>query len=427
MTLPTRPRELPLTIIVLMLTLLFVIVRPMMSLPVPGNKDQPNFDSLRWFLFGLPLMFVVWLPYVAYRGLGFIAIGGMMLGLSVAYAEAMNEWNCHWLSLVQGIACGFLIGASLRYLYGISRAIGRLSPERQAFIYSRNKTVFIAGTLLMMVSAASIVIQVGSREQYRQIAEWKLLIVAGSLAIIGIAFFYRSLFELMLEPPFSFMYKVKGSGPGIRNMPAMGPCILIANHAAWLDPLFLGKVIPRPVTAMMTSRFFQMRLLRPILRYIFRVIVVAESGMRREAPEIQLAIAALDRGDCVMLFPEGFLRRKEEVPLRRFGQGIWQLLQARPDTPVIACWIENTWGSLCSFGNGAPPLKNKKLDVRRPVGVAVSSPQTVPKELLTDHMKTRIYLMNCVSTARQHIGLAPLPVFEIPPKSESNDDNAQSE
>ncbi len=47
-----------------------------------------------------------------------------------------------------------------------------------------------------------------------------------------------------------------------------------------------------------------------------------------------------------MIFPEGFLRRKEEQPLRRFGQGAWAILQARPDTPVFATWIEGGVGEL---------------------------------------------------------------------------------
>ena len=40
-------------------------------------------------------------------------------------------------------------------------------------------------------------------------------------------------------------------------------------------------------------------------------------GFRREAPEVQDAIAALDRGQNVLIFPEGWLRRKEEQAVRR--------------------------------------------------------------------------------------------------------------
>ena len=32
--------------------------------------------------------------------------------------------------------------------------------------------------------------------------------------------------------------------------------LVVANHAAWFDPLWLAKVLPRFVTPMMTSAFF---------------------------------------------------------------------------------------------------------------------------------------------------------------------------
>ena len=104
----------------------------------------------------------------------------------------------------------------------------------------------------------------------------------------------------------------------------------------------------------------------------FGVIRVPEKALKKDAPEIQEAIAALDRGECVVIFPEGYLRRTEDRPLRRFGQGVWQILKARPSTPVFATWIEGGWGSYTSYFNG-PPTKNKKKDYRRPIGVGMSA------------------------------------------------------
>ena len=141
--------------------------------------------------------------------------------------------------------------------------------------------------------------------------------------------------------------------------------------------------------------------------------------MKKDAPEIREAIAALDRGECVVIFPEGYLRRSEERVLRRFGQGIWQILQARPDMPVYACWIEGGWGSYMSYFNG-PPTKNKpKKDVRRPVGIGVSAPTTIAPEELAQHLRTRIHLMNLVLAARENLGLTPLPSFDLPAKEDS--------
>jgi hypothetical protein len=117
----------------------------------------------------------------------------------------------------------------------------------------------------------------------------------------------------------------------------------------------------------------------------------------------------------VIIFPEGFLRRKDEHTLRRFGRGVWEILKARPDTPVLACWIEGAWGSWASYHNG-PPTKNKKPDFRRPIGVGLSEPVAVKPEVLANHLQTRLALMNMVLAARGHLGLPPLPGVELPAK-----------
>ncbi|MBY0457510.1 MAG: hypothetical protein K2V38_09255, partial [Gemmataceae bacterium] len=152
----------------------------------------------------------------------------------------------------------------------------------------------------------------------------------------------------------------------------------------------------------------------------FGVIRVPELALKKDAPEIQEAVAALDRGECVVIFPEGYLQRAKDKPLRRFGQGVWQVLKARPDTPVFAAWIEGGWGSYTSYHNGRP-TKGKRPDFRRPIGVGLSSPVVIPPDELTDHLPTRTHLMNLVAAARAHLGLPPLPRFELPVKTAGRD------
>jgi 1-acyl-sn-glycerol-3-phosphate acyltransferase len=170
---------------------------------------------------------------------------------------------------------------------------------------------------------------------------------------------------------------------------------------------------------MMTSRFYDLPVMRRLM-VVFSVIRVPEKALKKDAPEIQEAIAALDRGECVVVFPEGYLRRTEDRPLRRFGQGVWQILKARPNTPVFAAWIEGGWGSYTSYANG-PPTKNKKKDFRRPIGIGVSAAVTVPPDLLEEHIRTRLHLMNLVSEARKHLGLELLPPFALPEKADDNE------
>ena len=192
-------------------------------------------------------------------------------------------------------------------------------------------------------------------------------------------------------------------------MPIVGPCLVIANHGSWPDPVFLGMALPRPMTAIMTQRFYDIWLLRPILKYIFRAIVVPETPIRRETPELEQAVAALNRGEMVVIYPEGYLRRKEEQPLKRFGQGVWRILQACPDVPVVPCWIDGSWGSKFSHAGGPPGAKGKPMDIFRRITIRMMPPVLVPPEVLAEGMATRLYLMNRVIDAHNSGATTPLP------------------
>jgi 1-acyl-sn-glycerol-3-phosphate acyltransferase len=245
-------------------------------------------------------------------------------------------------------------------------------------------------------------------------AGWFVLALSAALAVWSWGRLFRAVVELTSEPVLWVMFRIRGTGPGLKSIPRTGACVVIANHACWVDPFFLAKVFPRPLTPVMTSRFYDLPVIRRFMR-VFCAVRVPETTFRKEAPELQEVIAALDRGECVVLFPEGYLRRSADRPLKRFGQGVWQILKARPNTPVYATWIEGGWESYTSFFNG-PPMKNKKPDFRRPIGVGVSDAATVPPELLADHLRTRVHLMNLVSQARVHLGLEPLPAFTLADK-----------
>jgi 1-acyl-sn-glycerol-3-phosphate acyltransferase len=152
--------------------------------------------------------------------------------------------------------------------------------------------------------------------------------------------------------------------------------------------------------------------LRWTMIYLADAIRVEAAGFRRDIPELQKAIDALDAGKCLVIFPEGRLRRTQEQPLKMFGQGVWHILRERPETPVVVCWIEGGWGSYYSHFNG-PPTKNKKLDIAHPIGVAVGEPHAIDAEILADQRKTRRYLMEQCLAARQYLALEPLALHQV--------------
>jgi 1-acyl-sn-glycerol-3-phosphate acyltransferase/MFS family permease len=234
---------------------------------------------------------------------------------------------------------------------------------------------------------------------------WAVAVLAALGAAACWRLMYAQFLELLFELAMLPLYRIRTHGPGKDRLPLQGPLLVVANHSAWFDPLWIGKVMPRRVRPMMTSVFYDLPGLRWLMKYVVEAIRVQYSRYRREAPELREAIAALDQGQCVIIFPEGALRRLEEKPLKQFGQGVWHILQERPQTPVVVCWIEGGWGSYCSYYNG-PPTKNKRLDWFRHINIVVGVPQLLAPALLQDQRGTRTYLMQQCLETRRHLGLA---------------------
>ena len=55
--------------------------------------------------------------------------------------------------------------------------------------------------------------------------------------------------------------------------------------------------------------------------------------------------------------------------------------------------------------DNGPPLRNKPLDWRRPIDIAVCEPRVLAPELLADQRATREYLWKACLDARRHLGI----------------------
>lgn len=239
-----------------------------------------------------------------------------------------------------------------------------------------------------------------------QTRAWVLFLIATVVLLLWLYLYRREMLESFLELFFLPWYRFKLVGPGIGQFPAYGPVLVIANHASWFDPVWVGKVIPRQITPMMTSVFFDKPGLKFLVKEIFGSIRVADVARRKETPpELAEAVERLDHGECVLLFPEGRMRREEEELLKHFGQGVWHILKERPNTPVVPIWIEGGWGSFASYYGGTPPTvnKGKMIDWNRRITLVLGEPLKIDPPLLAEHQTTRKYLMNCVLSLRKFL------------------------
>jgi 1-acyl-sn-glycerol-3-phosphate acyltransferase len=286
-------------------------------------------------------------------------------------------------------------------------------PLRAAYLAAvpadaRGNATAVMNTAIYVLTAALAVVMFGLTQGKVLPTAFAQLGVLAALAAAGAAVAWWALYppavEQMCELVLLPMYRVRTFGPGRDKIPTTGPLLVVANHASYLDPFWLCKFIPRHVVPLMTSVFYDLPVIRWLMVHVVRAIRVPAATFRREAPELREAVAVLRRGGCVMVFPEAMLRRRADVALRPFGQGVWHVLQELPDTPVLVCWIEGGWGSFFSY-KGGPPLKGKRPDILRRIDVGVSEPRRLPPEVLADQKATRQYLIHACLECRRYLGL----------------------
>jgi 1-acyl-sn-glycerol-3-phosphate acyltransferase len=373
---------------------------------------------------GLALAFVAVLALGPQAGalnvvtMGLLILGGVAIGAFLAGVQGHPRRS---LGLIPLAMTGLCIAMAVSiWLPMACLAIGVMAGVLHVALVSAYQsslpegTEATATTILETLGAISCFGAIALAALFRRL-EWMtstlqllaIIVLTGMTTLVAWRYLLREVIEQVTEWVLWPIYRIRAVGPGVHSCPSNGPALIVANHSAYLDPLWLGKVVPRRLVPMMTSAFYDLPLMRWLMNRIVRAVRVPTASFRREAPELEEAVATLDRGDCLVIFPEAMLRRREDQPLRPFGQGVWHILRERPATPVIPCWIEGGWGSYFSYWSG-PPTKNKRWDWWRHILVGMSEPAIIGPELLADQRATRRHLQDAVLHARTYTGKLPV-------------------
>jgi 1-acyl-sn-glycerol-3-phosphate acyltransferase len=137
---------------------------------------------------------------------------------------------------------------------------------------------------------------------------------------------------------------------GLEQVPARGPVILVANHISYIDPLclaYVGHQRGRRVRFMAMAELFRYPLLGPLLRRLGHIPV--HRGTADAGTSLTAALAALDAGRCVGIFPEGGISR--DLNPRSGRTGVARLAQSS-GAPVVPVGL---WGAHRLLTPGRPP------------------------------------------------------------------------
>lgn len=125
---------------------------------------------------------------------------------------------------------------------------------------------------------------------------------------------------------------------GREHLPSSGPLLLASNHRSFLDPFVIGTLVKRPVYYMAKRELFEKRWQAWVLNALGAFPVDRGAG---DGEALATARAILERGDCVVVFPEGTRVRPGPLGDPRRGIGRLALETGAPVAPVAVIGSED--------------------------------------------------------------------------------------
>jgi glycerol-3-phosphate dehydrogenase (NAD(P)+) len=139
----------------------------------------------------------------------------------------------------------------------------------------------------------------------------------------------------ILQPFFHLFFRV--SRIGREHIPAEGGFIIAANHRSFLDPFLIGIMVRRPIYFVAKRELFTKRPVAWILSNLGAFPI--DRGAADEDAMVT-ARAVLERGDGVLIFPEGTRTRPGALGAPRRGVGRLALETGVPVVPLSVIGTE---------------------------------------------------------------------------------------
>lgn len=173
------------------------------------------------------------------------------------------------------------------------------------------------------------------------------------------------------------------------RIPATGPALIICNHVSYLDWMVLWAASPRRLRFVLWEGYYRHRLLRFFLSWARHRTVRIDNRTARPhalADAMDAVSQALEKGEVVVVFPEGRLTRNGQM--RPFGRGMERILRmTQRDVPVIPACTSGLWGSIWSHRDGAIIFKRPR-GIRQRVAVWFGTP--MPKSVTAPEIRAAV-------------------------------------
>jgi 1-acyl-sn-glycerol-3-phosphate acyltransferase len=166
--------------------------------------------------------------------------------------------------------------------------------------------------------------------------------------------------RLIVRGIFAVLFRVRHYG----SLPGHGPLIVVANHQGWADGFLLAASFPLSAEVRLlgdregTGKVWWWR---AVLRAVGMVITIERASKTADRTALGATLAALERGDVVVVFAEGRVSRVESS-LGPFARGVGYLA-LRSGAPILPVWLSGT----------------AELYLRKELATIAGTPRPVPR------------------------------------------------
>jgi 1-acyl-sn-glycerol-3-phosphate acyltransferase len=152
---------------------------------------------------------------------------------------------------------------------------------------------------------------------------------------------------------------------GLENIPETGPCIIIANHQSYVDPVLIQAWLRRPLHTMAKSTQFS----TPGLGWLMKKLLSFPVRRWEIDPQAaRIVLRRLESGEAVCVYIEG--ERSWDARLQPPRRGTLRLI-LKAGVPVIPCAVHGTYDFWPRWGR---PRRGSHVSIL--VGPAIRFPQS---------------------------------------------------
>jgi len=135
-------------------------------------------------------------------------------------------------------------------------------------------------------------------------------------------------------PFFGGLYRCRVTGA--EHLPRTGPAMVVMTHKAFWDPVIAGMIFDRPLRFMAKKELF----VNPqAARFIGALGAFPLDRGAGDREALKTALAILERGELLLMFPEGHRQRDDAV--HEFMPGVG-MIALRSGAPVIPLAMDGT-------------------------------------------------------------------------------------